>query len=65
MFGHHSCFIKELQLYNSALYVNFMRMTSITFEQLIILVSPKLQRNELRKDILSVEEILTATLRYR
>ncbi|KAL5243347.1 hypothetical protein ACI65C_010757 [Semiaphis heraclei] len=62
--GHYHCFARELQLYNSALYFNFMRMTSTTFEELVILVSPKLQRNPIRKDILSVGEILTATLRY-
>lgn len=53
-----------MQLMNSALYQNFIRMNSITFEELVCEVGHKLKRVPSRPDILSVGEILTATLSY-
>ncbi|XP_016658258.1 protein ALP1-like isoform X2 [Acyrthosiphon pisum] len=62
--GHWHCLTSELQLTNSELYQNFLRMSASTFEELVCLVGPKIMRFPSRPDILSVGEVLTATLRY-
>lgn len=55
--------INEHKLSNSDLFFNFTRMSPTTFEELVILMGPSLQRIHSRSDILSVGEILAATLR--
>ncbi|XP_008183630.3 protein ALP1-like [Acyrthosiphon pisum] len=62
--GHYHCLTSELQLTNSEQYQNFIRMSASTFEELVCLVGPKIKRFPSRPDIISVGEILTATLRY-
>ncbi|CAI6358625.1 unnamed protein product [Macrosiphum euphorbiae] len=62
--GHCHCLTSELQLTNSELYQNFVRMSASTFEELVCLVGPKIMRFPSRPDILSVGEVLTTTLRY-
>lgn len=61
--GHYNTMILEQRLSNSGLYFNFARMSPSTFEKLVVLVGPSLQRFPSRPDILSVGEILAATLR--
>lgn len=61
--SHFNTLIKEQRLTNSSLYFNFTRMSPTTFEELAQMVSPKLMRNAFRYDVLSVGEILGATLR--
>lgn len=61
--SQYNTLLKEHQLVSSALYFNFTRMSPTTFEELSLLVAPKLMRIPLRHDILSVGEILGATLR--
>lgn len=55
--------ILEQRLSNFGLYFNFSRMSPTTFEELVVLVGPFLQRSPSRPDILSVGEMLAATLR--
>ncbi|CAI6370576.1 unnamed protein product [Macrosiphum euphorbiae] len=62
--GDYYCLIKDYQINNSALFYNYMRMTSTAFEELIIHVGPFLQRIPTRPDTLSVGACLTATIRY-
>ncbi|KAL5236533.1 hypothetical protein ACI65C_003943 [Semiaphis heraclei] len=62
--GHCHCLTSELQLTNSELYQNFVRMSASTFEELVCIVGLKIMRFPSRPDILSVGEVLTATLRY-
>ncbi|CAI6371138.1 unnamed protein product [Macrosiphum euphorbiae] len=62
--GHCHCLTNEQQLSNSALYQNFMRMSSTTFEELTCIIGIKIKRIPSRPDVLSVGEILSATLRY-
>ncbi|XP_060859040.1 uncharacterized protein LOC132936341 [Metopolophium dirhodum] len=62
--GHWHCLTSGLQLINSELYQNFIRMSASTFEELVCVVGPKIKRFPSRPDILSVGEVLTATLRY-
>ncbi|KAL5237508.1 hypothetical protein ACI65C_004918 [Semiaphis heraclei] len=62
--GHCHCLTSELQLTISELYQNFVRMSASTFEELVCIVGPKIMRFPSRPDILSVGEVLTATLRY-
>lgn len=61
--GHYHCLLAEFQLSNSAMYYNFLRMSSICFEHLVQLIGPSIQRVPSRPDILSVGELLTCTLR--
>jgi len=61
--GHYHCLTSELQLTNSEQYQNFIRMSASKFEELVCLVRPKIKRFPSRPDIISVGEILTATLR--
>lgn len=64
-YDDYSNLVSEQQLSNSALYHNFIRMSSKTFEELVCLVGPNLQRFPyFRKDTLVVVEILSCTLRY-
>jgi len=55
--------LKEHQLSNSFLFFYFTRMSSSNFGDLLIIVSPSLQRSPSRPDILCVGEIIAATLR--
>lgn len=55
--------LKEHQLASSAFYFDFIRTSPTTFEELVQLLGPKFERIPLRHDILSVGEILGATLR--
>jgi hypothetical protein len=61
--GNFNTMLKEHQLSNSSLFFNFMRMSSSTFEKLLAIVGPSLQRFPSRADNLSVGEIVGATLR--
>jgi len=61
--GHYQSMTSGMQLMNSALYQNFIRMNFITFKELVCEVEHKLERVPSRPDILSVGEILTVTLR--
>lgn len=60
---HYATLVKEYQLNNSAMFFNFMRMSSSNFEDLVSLVAPLIYRHPYRPDILSPREILSATLR--
>ncbi|XP_022159914.1 uncharacterized protein LOC111026196 [Myzus persicae] len=60
---HYTTLVKEYQLNNSAMFFNFMRMSSSNFEDLVSLVGPLIYRHPYRPDILSPREILSATLR--
>lgn len=55
--------ICKQRLPNSGLFFNFARMSLSTFEELIVLVGPSLQRFLSRSDILGIGEILAATLK--
>ncbi|XP_022166223.1 uncharacterized protein LOC111030837, partial [Myzus persicae] len=57
--GHYQSLTSGMQLMNSALYQNFIRMNSVTYEELVCEVGHKLERVPSRPDILSVGEILT------
>lgn len=61
--GHFKTMLKEHQLSNSFLFFNFTRMSSSIFEDLLLIVGPSVQRSPSRPDILSVGEIVGATLR--
>lgn len=55
--------INEHRLSNSDLFFNFTRMSPTTFEELVILMGPYLQRIHSRPDILSVGEILAVYIK--
>lgn len=61
--SHFNTMINEHRLSNSDLFFNFTRMSPTTFEEMVILLGPYLQRIHSRPDILSVGEILATTLR--
>lgn len=64
IYSHYNTLIKERRLVHSLLYFNFTRMSPTTFEELAQLVGPRLVRESFRHDVISVGEILGATLRY-
>lgn len=64
-YDQYSILLKEHQLCNSLLYVNYMRMDSTCFEELLSLVGPKLVRLCTRPDCLSIGEILSTTVRLK
>lgn len=55
--------LSEHKLSNSDLFFNFTRMSSSTFEELLMLIGPSLERKVTRIDVLNVGEILAMTLR--
>lgn len=48
---HYSTLVKEYQLNISAMFFNFMRMSSSNFEDLVSLVAPLIYRHPFRPDI--------------
>lgn len=62
--SHFNTMLKEHQLSNSYLFFNFTRMSASTFEELLVIVGPSLQRSPSRPDVLCVGEIVGATLRF-
>ncbi|CAI6373816.1 unnamed protein product [Macrosiphum euphorbiae] len=62
--SHYATMLSEHQLSNSDLFFNFTRISSSTFEELLMLIGPSLERKVTRIDVLNVGEILAMTLRY-
>ncbi|XP_051164962.1 uncharacterized protein LOC127283891 [Leptopilina boulardi] len=62
--GAHNTLIREMVMHDPAMFRNYLRMSTSTYENLLLKVGHKLQSCPTRTDVITPSEKLIVTLRY-
>lgn len=63
-FGAHDTLVKDMVMFDQAMFRNYTRMSVSTFENLLMKVGHKLQSCPTRADVITPSQKLIVTLRY-